>query len=205
MIKRQVKKVTLISGEGKADRNFLNYLKTLYCARDSGHVIHVYQNNAPGHAGGSSRDVIKETMLACCNYGRSYDAFVVILDRDICPTTDQGRLYSDAVNTLKPAFRTQIPGNFRFIFLDPCLEGFLLDIITASHPPLSFECKHKLQNIIGFDSANISAACFQQRFPEALLNQRKASLQPLSQLYELFHLANSREYEKWFRHSPSRS
>lgn len=49
-----VNKVSFASGEGKADRLFLGYLKDSYSERASGHVITVYNNFANGHSGGST-------------------------------------------------------------------------------------------------------------------------------------------------------
>lgn len=195
----KVRKVILISGEGKADRNFLLYLKKLYCARDSDPVIKVHQNDSPGHSGGSSIEVIKEVMKACCNQGRQYDSFVAILDSDICTCTNQRDLYSEAKKELPKSYRPRVPTKYKFILLEPCLEGLILDIINSSHPQTSAQCKQAFKDIMNFEAHKIPESCYQKNLPGELIYKRKKDIPSLKDLYQLFHLSTAANYDSWFK------
>ena len=119
------KKTSIASGEGKADKIFLTYLKKLYGSRQAQHHIDIPSNNNDGHTGGSSVDVVKEVMQKC--FSRDYDALLFLLDGDILQY-DCARLMRKAKERCRKDIRCKIPDRYKCVIAQPCLEGLLLTI-----------------------------------------------------------------------------
>lgn len=191
-------KCTLISGEGKADRLFLEYLKRLYQNRDSTNIVQVYKNNKDGHSGGSSVDTIREVMCACGNRGREYDGIILLLDDDIV-SAKPADLYKIALNKCPRSFRSKIPNNYKFIFLEPCLEGLYLDILEGLHPDTTDLCKSGFQKIVGCEAHKMKEIKFSQYFTVERLTEAISKSNALSSIISLFNLSgDSQDYDAWF-------
>ena len=74
---RKISKTTLlVIGEGAHDTAFLNHLKSLYDARESGQKVKIESGD-----GGSPHDLIKNTIKKISHL--SYDRVVIFLDSDV--------------------------------------------------------------------------------------------------------------------------
>lgn len=197
MPKLHTKKCTLISGEGKADRLFLEYLKGLYQTRESTNIVQVYKNNKDGHSGGSSIDTIREVMCACGNRGREYDAITLLLDYDIVGSAPS-ELYKIALKKCPRSFRSKIPNNYKLIFLKPCLEGLYLDILEDAHPDTANLCKSRFQGIVGCAAHNMKETNFSQFFPIERLTKAMSRIASLNSIISLFRLSGESPDYDWF-------
>lgn len=196
--KLQVANTSFVSGEGKADRLFLEYLKSLYTSRDSGHKITVHKNNKTSHSGGSTIDVIKETMTTSANKGRSYDAFVCLLDKDIAGNQPHPALYKAAKAKCSSVFKHSIPRWYRFIFAEPCLEGLYLQILQGSRPSSTSACKELFEKLASCSAEEMDSRRFGKLLPKNAIDCAISLYPSLGELVEFFCLHGGEHFYDWF-------
>lgn len=124
---RRVKKTVLICCEGKGDKAFINYLKSLYNAgRESPPRVSARQSNGKG---GSNVLATLFGVMTC----EKPDVAAALLDADCPPSRDEK----------KEATRRKVVQ----VNVEPCLEGLLLKVLDQPVPAISADCKRKLKLI----------------------------------------------------------
>ena len=132
---RKISKTTLlVIGEGAHDTAFLNHLKSLYDARESGQKVKIESGD-----GGSPHDLIKNTLKKISHL--SYDRVVIFLDSDVEIKE------SDKIE----AKRHRIT----LILSEPvCLEGYLLKLLNRKVPHTADQCKSILHKLLSGSPTN---------------------------------------------------
>lgn len=188
-----------MSGEGKADRNFLKYLHAIYCHKSKrNHCITIHQNNNEGHTGGSSVDTIVETMCACD--GREYDNLVVLLDGDITKGKTSQALLSGGRAKVSKRVSSSIPKNCGCIIVSPCLEAMLLGIVEQNPPDTTPSCKGAFSKHFGKDADKLTEADLTKFFPKELLDLARKRVTPLDRLVSFLLLeGHTHSVKEWFK------
>ena len=195
MRKREPKNTSLASGEGKADRQFLTYLKDCYAQRDFQHAIHIHSNYKDGHGGGSSIDVAKEALQKCLE--RDYEAILLLLDSDIAKD-DCKTLIQKAKQRFPKRERGKLPKKSKCIFATPCLEALLLKICTVSTPSSTATCKNAFKKRFGKEAHKLDDKDFATHFPKELLEERRACIEELDTLIRYFEIATRKDFSAYF-------
>jgi hypothetical protein len=154
---RRAQATVLIVGEGDTDVAFIKHLKRLYNVRGCG--VSVTVRNAHGHGPENVIDVTRRQI-------GDYDRRAALLDTDMEWT-------AQVKETAKSKRIEMLPS-------DPCLEGLLLKIQEKSVPYRSDLCKKTFVH----DDLK-SRTWYQNRFPQELLEERRAKIPTLGRLIEL--------------------
>lgn len=124
---RQTKPTILFVGEGKTEVAFIKHLKSLYQPERSPPVRVDTQD---GHDAGN---ILRTALRRPDTEAR--DAIVCLYDLDtVLPVGD-----------LKKAEDKK----FVLIGAEPCIEGFMLDILGKERPHSTKNCKHKMHPMLG--------------------------------------------------------
>jgi hypothetical protein len=159
---RRAKRTVLIIGEGFSEVAFLDHLKSLYVARGSGVAVKV------GNARGKGPEHVLESAIRQSN-SIAYDVVAALLDTDI-PWTDalRSKARKSAIQLLPST---------------PCLEGLLLQILDKSAAGASEALKRRLHPLLSGSPTDKTS--YQQRYPKALLDERRANIETLDALIGL--------------------
>ncbi len=157
---RRTKPTILFIGEGKTEVAFIRHLKSLYQAERSPPVRVDTQD---GHdAGRILRTALRRSET------EARDAIVCLYDLDkALPTGD-----------LNKAKRKKLV----LIGSQPCIEGFMLDILDKARPHLTRDCKHKMHPLLGGKETDHNSY---RRFTREILEQRRLLLPNLDLILRL--------------------
>ena len=180
--KKCANKTSIIAGEGKSERIFLEYLKNIYYLRGGGHSIKIHRNNQNGHGGGSTVDVAKEILYRCCS--RHYDAIFLLLDSDIAGDVGCRELLKSAKK--KGRRIGEIPNKSKCLKMLPCFEGFMLKIVDQSVPANSPECKRCFESFFHSSAQKMTEAQYRKFCPKELLEAKRKNFPLLDELITYF-------------------
>jgi hypothetical protein len=126
--KRKTNKTVLIVGEGDTEKAFLDRLKALYVARDSGVSAKVL------NAHGGSPEYIVEFAIRQLKQA-DYQLVAVLMDTDVP--------WSQQVRAMVASKKIVLVGAY------PCCDGLLLQILGQPVPDQSDRCKEALAKVLG--------------------------------------------------------
>jgi len=150
----------LFVGEGKTEVAFIKHLKALYQPERRPPVR---IDTADGHdAGRILRTALKRSEI------EQRDAIICLFDLD--KDLPKGDLQK--AKTKK----------FILIGAQPCIEGFMLDVLEKPKPHLTHDCKHKMHPFLGNKE---TAPSSYQIFTKALLENRRKTLADLDLILTL--------------------
>ncbi len=151
---RRTKPTVLFVGEGKTEVAFIKHLKALYQAERNPPVKVDTQD---GHdAGRVLRTALKRSET------EARDAIVCLYDLD----------KALPVGDLKKAKAKK----FVLIGAQPCIEGFMLDILGKARPHQTRGCKHKMHPFLGGKETDPKSYAL---FTRELLEQRRHDIDDL--------------------------
>lgn len=162
-VRKPVLTTTLLVGEGKTEVAFLSHLKFLYIQRCNG--IKVTIKNARG----KGPEHIVDFAVRQRN-NTAYDRVAVLLDTDL--------VWSDAVKKRARKNRLTLLGS------NPCIEGFLLEILGENVPAETTGCKQRCGNVIV--GSLLKFESFQAQFTHDALEARRGNLSLLDDLLKCF-------------------
>ncbi|MEZ9296859.1 RloB domain-containing protein [Vibrio cyclitrophicus] len=159
---RVLKKTLLIVGEGEAEKAFIQYLRSIYATGNPKVSIKSAGGKGP-------KNVITEAISTKDATG--YDYAVALLDTDL-PWPRQLVRKAEGKKII-------------LIGSDPCLEGFLLDILDEPRPTPneSSFCKKKLHGML--NGKETEKETYEPLFPKELLDKKQGELKGLRTLIEL--------------------
>lgn len=158
---RRTKPTLLLVGEGFCEKAFLAHVKGLY---SSGHIritICTAKGKGPEH-------VIRHALS--CKSCDGYDRVAVLLDTDL----------EWPKETVKEAERRGVI----LIGSEPCLEGFLLDILELVKANNNAGCKGKLHPLLSGTPTDRDS--YTERFTKDVLDSAANRLTNLRSLLEVF-------------------
>lgn len=157
-VARRTRPTILFVGEGKTEVAFIKHLKSLYQPERSPPVRVDTQD---GHdAGRILRTALKRL--------ESWDAIVCLYDLD----------KALPIGDLNKAKRKK----FVLIGSEPCIEGFMLDILEQARPHLTRDCKHKMHTMLGGKETDHNSY---RLFTIEILEQRRLLLPNLDLILRL--------------------
>lgn len=147
---RKIRQTTLlIVAEGAHDKAFLDHIKSLYDARESGQRVKIESGD-----GGSPHDLIKNTIKKISHI--DYNKIVIFMDSDV---------------EIRASDRAEAKRNkITLILSEPvCLEGYLLRLLGRLVPSNAEQCKSILHGLLsGPPTETKSYAClFNKEFIES--------------------------------------
>ena len=161
---RSVRRTVLICGEGKAEEALFLHLRALYTSgRENPPKV------TPKKAGGKGSNNVIATLIGQAACGR-YDRLVACIDMDVPPDAESRREVK----------RKKV----ECIELNPCLEGFLLDILGIPVPEGSAQCKSRLRQVDQRDPYD--PGFFYDNFPRNVLDARRAEVPALDALLRVY-------------------
>jgi len=157
---RRTKPTVLFVGEGKTEVAFIKHLKLLYQI-DRNPPVRV--DTQDGHdAGQILRTALKRSDI------EERDAFVCLFD------LDKALPKGDLIKAKRK--------KFVLIGAEPCIEGFMLDILEETRPHSTRDCKNKMHPMLGGKETNLNSYGI---FTKALLEQRRKTLPVLERILRL--------------------
>jgi hypothetical protein len=157
---RRTKPTVLFVGEGKTEIAFVKHLKSLYQPERSPPVRIDTQD---GHDAGQ---ILRTTLKRSNSEVR--DTFVCLYDLD----------KALPVGDLVKARRKK----FVLIGSEPCIEGFMLDVLNKTRPHLTRDCKHKMHPLLGGKETDPESY---KLFTKVLLEQRREVMANLDLILRL--------------------
>lgn len=190
-----VKKTSIIAGEGKSEKIFLEYLKTLYWTNDGKHVVKIYKNIQEGHGGGSSINVAGEVMNQFGCLPR--DAIVLLLDQDIAGDLSCTDIKQQAIKRCR--YKSVIPKDrIKCIMMLPCFEGFILRILGKKISGNSSYCKQQFEMIFGKKAPKVDQGNYTRHCPKKLLEEKRKQISELDKLIRYFEIATKADFSSYF-------
>lgn len=156
---RKVKKTLLAVGEGVSEKAFLLHLKSIYSCGDP--KIRVVT------AGGKGPENVINHAISCMKCD-GYDKCVVLLDTDL-PWPRKLVTIAEAKGIL-------------LIGSEPCLEGFLLDILSRGKSGTNNGCKELLHPLLS--GASTSRDSYSILFKKEVIENAKQRIEKLKMLVE---------------------
>ena len=153
---RVQQKTCLLVGEGKADKSFLGYLKSLYANKEWRFTI--------DKAGGDPNSVI----IKAKKIGGAYDKVFAV---------------SDADREISVQYAKK---NIISLRMTPCLESVLLQACGEAIPKSSADAKKKSKALIAKDAQSLKLADWQRYFPKNALDAVRAKVSELDDLIKVF-------------------
>ena len=153
---RKLIKTCLLVGEGKADKSFLNYLKSLYANSEWRFTI--------DKAGGDPNSVI----IKAKKIGAAYDKVFAVSDADR-PISVQ--YPSKKIISLR---------------MTPCLESVLLQIYGKKIPRNSDEAKLNSKALLKKETQSLMLDDWKRHFPKDRFESMRKSLSELDDLIKIF-------------------
>lgn len=158
---RKLKKTLLAVGEGSSEKAFLLHLKSIYSTGDPKVTVVT--------AGGKGPNNVINHAIACMRCD-GYDECVVLLDTDI-PWPPKLVKQAEAKG-------------IRLVGSDPCLEGFLLDILSRRKSNTNDGCKELLHPLLNGEST--SRDSYSILFKKDIIENAKQRIEKLKVLVESF-------------------
>lgn len=191
---RSINKTSIAGGEGKTEKEFLDYLKNIYRKRESKHSITLCKNTK----GGDPVHVAKKVMLEC--KGKHFDAMLLLLDEDRAKDYMCSGIEKEAKKQCSKDIRPFIPKAVKCIRVTPCIEGFFLDILKCRHDNISSRCKSQFSKLTpnNKDAAKLTEDDYQKLFPKELLEERRAQIPALELLIQYFEIESWDDFSKYF-------
>lgn len=158
---KRVKPTLLAVGEGHCEKAFLAHLKGLYSDGSVKISICTAKGKGPEH-------IIKHAIS--CKKCDGYDSVIVLLDTDL---------------EWPSALVSSIAGKgIILVGSEPCLEGFLLDIIGVRKATSSAECKDQMHGML--DGPATDRDSYQVLFQKEILDAAMANSAPLRALIKAY-------------------
>ncbi|MBG3012091.1 RloB domain-containing protein [Proteus columbae] len=158
---RKLKKTLLAVGEGSSEKAFLSHLKSIYSKGDPKVTVVTAGGKGPNH-------VINHA-IACMKCD-GYDECIVLLDTDI---------------PWPPKLVKQATGKgICLIGSEPCLEGFLLDILSRRKTNTNNGCKELLHPLLNGEST--SKDSYKVLFTKEILEGARVNIVNLNSLINAF-------------------
>jgi hypothetical protein len=156
---RRTNKTVLIVGEGDTEKAFLDHLKSLYVARDSGVSVKVLNAH-----GGSPQNIVEFAIRQITQ--ADYQLVAVLMDTDV-PWPQQTRVMATRKKII-------------LVGAHPCCDGLLLQISGQPVPDQSDRCKMALAKLMG--GKPTSPELLARQFPKDLLDQQGSQIVVLGSL-----------------------
>lgn len=190
-----VKKTSIIAGEGKSEKIFLEYLKSIYWIKGGQHSVSVHKNIQEGHGGGSSINVAGEVMNQFGCLPR--DAIVLLLDEDIAGDLSCTDITRQALKRCR--YKSVIPKDrIKCIMMRPCFEGFILRILGKRILENSSHCKQQFEIIFGEKAPKVDKGNYTRHCPKKLLEEKRKQISALDELIRYFEIATKADFASYF-------